>query len=229
MNDQSDTSGARGVQPGDAEPVPVWIVEDNHHLRATLTELVDRHPATRCALSVPDYEQVFEAIEAEGPPPILLSDLELPKIDGVAGIRRMREVAPDTRIVVLTVHEDDQKVFDALCAGAIGYLLKPASGEKIIDAIHDALGGGSPMNAYIASKVLRAFTEFRAPPPDYRLTRREREVLQLLVEDHTQTEVATMLHLSPHTVDSHLRNIYAKLQVHSRSAAVAKALRERLI
>ena len=132
-------------------------------------------------------------------------------------------------MIVLTVREDDDEVFEALCSGACGYLLKPASGGRIIDAIETALEGGAPMSPFIARKVLRLFRHHVRPKADYGLTSREREILQLLVDEHTQKGIAEQLFISPHTVDTHLRNIYAKLQVHSRSGAIVKALRERLL
>lgn len=210
-------------------PVAVWVIEDNRPLRETLADVVNEHPAMRCALATEGYEDALAALERGEVPHVVLSDLELPGIDGIEGIRRLKAQSPATHVVVLTIHEDDDRVFNALCAGATGYLLKPASGERIVEAIQTAVSGGAPMNAYIASKVLRMFTRYTRPAADYGLTDREREILHLLVEEHTQREVAEALFLSPHTVDTHLRNIYAKLQVHSRTGAVAKALRERLL
>jgi DNA-binding NarL/FixJ family response regulator len=210
-------------------PVSVWIIEDNRPLRETLAEVVDGDAATRCTLAAEGYEEALEALARGEVPQVVLSDLELPGMDGIEGIGRIKTQSPATHVVVLTIHEDDDRVFNALCAGATGYLLKPASGERIVEAIQTALSGGAPMNAFIASKVLRMFTRYTRPAADYGLTDREREILHLLVEEHTQREVAEALFLSPHTVDTHLRNIYAKLQVHSRTGAVAKALRERLL
>ena len=127
------------------------------------------------------------------------------------------------------VHEDDDKIFAALCAGACGYLLKPASSEQIVAAVDTALHGGAPMNAVIARRVLGMFTQLARPRGDHGITEREREILQLLVAERSQKQIAQALELSPHTVDTHLRNIYAKLHVHSRSGAVAKAVQERLV
>jgi DNA-binding NarL/FixJ family response regulator len=141
-------------------------------------------------------------------------------------------MAPATHVVVLTVKEADDTVFDALCAGASGYLLKPATGDRIIEAVRTARIGGAPMNAFVARKVLDMFTGAARPrgsTGDYGLTDREQEILRLLCEEQTQKEIAAKLFLSPHTVDTHLRNIYGKLHVRSRTGAVGKALRERLI
>src|SRR5690606_23869215 len=137
--------------------------------------------------------------------------------------------SPETRIVMLTVHEDNDRIFEALCAGASGYLLKPSSAAQIVEAVQAARAGGATINPQIASKVLDMFTRLAVPPADYGLTEREREVLHHLVDGCTKRRLAERLFLSPHTVDMHIRNIYAKLHVHSRSGAIAKALKERLV
>jgi len=209
--------------------IGVWVVEDNEYLRETVVELVDGQAEMCCTLAADSSEVALEALERDPIPQVVLMDLGLPGMGGVAGIRQIKSRSPTTHIVVLTVHEDDDNVFEALCSGACGYLLKPASTDRIIEAIHLALSGGAPMSAFIARKVLRLFRHRVRPRADYGLTDREREILHLLVEDHTQKEISEKLFISPHTVDTHLRNIYAKLQVHSRSGAIVKALRERLL
>lgn len=209
--------------------IDVWVVEDNPFLRDTIVELLDRQDGVRCALAVESGEEALDALDRGEVPGVVLMDLGLPGMDGVEGIRRIRKRSPASHVVVLTVREDDDTVFDALCAGASGYLLKPASGDKIVDAVTTAVNGGAPMNATIARKVLAMFTRFARPRGDYGLTEREREILHLLCDETTQKQIADALFLSPHTVDTHLRNIYGKLHVHSRSAAVVKALREGLI
>ena len=156
-------------------------------------------------------------------------DLGLPGMSGQEGIKRIKALSPSTQVVVLTVYEDDEKIFEAICNGASGYLVKPSSGKKVIGAIRSVLRGGSPMNAHIARKVLAMFKYLARPSADYGLTEREREILGTLVDGHKQKEIAEKLFLSPHTIDTHVRNIYAKLHVHSQSAAVAKAVKERLI
>jgi DNA-binding NarL/FixJ family response regulator len=130
---------------------------------------------------------------------------------------------------MLTVYEDDDKVFQSLCAGASGYLLKGGSTEKILQAIREVEAGGAPMSVHIAKRVLNLFTKMVTPQADYALTGREKEILQLLVSGLTQKMIAEKLFLSPFTVGTHLKNIYAKLQVHSSTAAVAKALKEHLV
>jgi len=207
----------------------VWVVEDNDYLRETIVELVDQQAGMHCALAARSGEEALAALEQDAIPHAVLMDLGLPGISGIESIRQIQSHSPTTQIIVLTVHEDDDNVFEALCAGACGYLLKPASGERIVEAIHQARSGGAPMSAFIARRVLRLFRNHVRPRADYGLTDREREILQLLIEDYTQKAIAAALFISPHTVDTHLRNIYAKLQVHSRSGAIVKALRERLL
>lgn len=225
---------ASGVHPHAAirvtdSEVHVWIVEDNTYLRDTVLELIDQQSGMRCTLACESCEEALRALERGHVPQVVLMDLGLPGMSGIDGIARIRAVSPASQIVVLTVHEDDDNVFEALCAGAAGYLVKPTSGAGIVDAVRTAVRGGAPMNAFIARKVLHMFTRFTRPRADYGLTDRECEILQMLVDAHPQKQIATALQLSPHTVDTHLRNIYAKLHVHSRTGAVAKALQERLI
>ncbi len=211
------------------DDVDIWVVEDNQLFRDTVVEVLEQRDGVRCTFSAASCEEALGAIEDGAVPQIVLMDLGLPGMSGIEGIRRIGALSPSSRIVVLTVHEDDDSVFDALCAGAVGYMLKPASSEQILEAIDTALCGGAPMNAFIARRVIEMFARGVPPRQDYGLTRREREILHLLVGEKSQKQVAQELFLSPHTVDTHLRNIYAKLHVRTRSGAVAKALRERLL
>lgn len=209
--------------------VDVWVVEDNPNLRQTVVELLERQEGLHCTLAASSAERAIAELERGKVPQVVLMDLGLPGMSGMEGIRRIRAISPATEVVVLTVHEADDDVFEALCSGASGYLLKPASGTRIVEAIRTALGGGAPMNAFIARKALSMFAHLARPRSDHGLTDRERELLQLLAEEKTQREIADALFISPHTVDTHLRNIYGKLHVHSRTGAVAKAIRQGLI
>lgn len=212
-----------------APEIDVWIVEDNENLRETIVELLARRPGIRCTLAAASAEEAIAELERGEVPGVVLMDLGLPGMSGTEAIERLRAVSPASQVVVLTVQEADDAVFEALCAGACGYLLKPASADKLVEGIRTAVNGGAPMNAFIARKVLDRFARTARPSSDYRLTDREQELLQLLCEEKTQAEIADELFLSPHTVDTHLRNIYGKLHVRSRTGAVAKAIREGLI
>jgi DNA-binding NarL/FixJ family response regulator len=222
--------GPSGNNPRrDAGNASIWIVEDNMRFRESIRDLIDETPGLSCTLAVPSCEEALERLRTEAAPDIVLMDIGLPGIDGIEGIRRVKAVLPDIRVIMLTVFDDDEKVFRAICAGAAGYLLKSDRPDNIIRSLEEILEGGAPINAQIARKVLAMFTEIAAPKGNYDITQAEREILHRLVEGDPKKQIAHELGVSFHTVDSHLRNIYAKLQVHSRSEAVAKALKERLL
>jgi len=223
---------AEGVPAEPARSTSVWIVEDNALYRRSLAELLSGTRGLSCPVAVSTCEEAFDALDAGLVPDIVLMDIGLPGADGIEGAARFRSAAPSARVVMLTVHQEDEKVFRALCAGASGYLLKPAPAERIVEAVREVERGAAPMNGYIARKVLDMLTRLPAPGPpsgDYALTAREREILRLLVESLTMREIAARLSVSYHTIDAHIRNVYEKLHVRSRSGAVAKALRERLL
>ena len=209
--------------------IQVWVVEDNVFLRDTVAELLDAGPGMCCTLAAGACEDALVALQRGRVPDVVLMGLGLPGMGSIEGIRRITVASPSSAIVVLSVHENDDRVFDAICAGASGYLLKPASAEEIVHGVEMAVRGASPMNAFIARKVLTVFARTARPRVDPGLTDRELEILDFLVDERSQKQIAHALGLSPHTVDTHLRNIYAKLQAHSRSGAVAKALQDRLI
>lgn len=163
-------------------------------------------------------------------PDVVLSDIGLPGMSGVEGIRILRERYPDLPIVALTVYDDDEAVFEALCAGAAGYLLKTTPPARLLESIREVADGGAPMTPDVARRVVKLFRTFRPPEQaDYRLTPQETELLKLIVDGHLYKTAAAKLEITRHTVAFHLRNIYGKLHVHSKSEAVAKALREHLI
>jgi DNA-binding NarL/FixJ family response regulator len=206
----------------------IWIVEDNIFFQKCLIELINHETDLVCSQSFNSCEQAFPQLELGKPPSIILLDIGLPGMSGLEGIQKFKEIAPSTQIIILTVHEDNDCIFQAICAGAAGYLLKSSQGEKIIEAIHDVQKGGSPINAQIARKVLTAFAALSSPSPDYNLTNREREILQQMINGLTKKEIGQKLFLSHHTIDTHVRNIYDRLHVNKRSSAVAKALTRRI-
>lgn len=206
----------------------IWIVEDNTLVRETTAAALREGGGVTCTGAFRDCESMLEALDTESPPSVVLMDIGLPGMDGIEGVREVRRRAPSTRVVMFTVHEDDDRVFEAICAGASGYLLKPSSSDELRVAVEEMRRGGAAINARIARRVLDLFQNLAAPRHDYGLTEREREVLGLLVDGLSKKQIAARLILSEHTIHSHVRNIYEKLEVHSRGGAVAKAVRERL-
>ncbi|MBA4190626.1 MAG: DNA-binding response regulator [Planctomycetaceae bacterium] len=212
------------------EPARVWTIEDNESYRRAIVRVVDAAAGLSCPAAFATCEDALTELTAtRKPPAVVLLDIGLPGMSGLDGIPRLVAASPGIRIIVLTVFDDDEKIFRAICAGATGYLLKMSPVEEITAAIREVLAGGSPMNARIARRVLEMFAKLAPKPTDYGLTEREQGVLELMVMGLIKKEIASELTLSVHTVDSHIRNIYEKLQVHTRSGAVAKALREKLV
>ena len=207
----------------------IAIIEDERELREGLRSLINFTPNFSCAKSFGSMEIALHQINPNEID-LVLTDIGLPKMDGIEGTRILREKFPDLPIVVLTVHEENEKIFQALCAGANGYLLKNTSPAQIMQALTEVMDGGAPMSPDVARRVVALFRKF-APPEiaDSKLTEAEKQILKMLVDGHHYKTAARELDISIHTVSFHLRNIYAKLHVHSKSEAVAKALRENLV
>ncbi len=219
----------RSASQGPPDVPTVWVVEDSTEFRAAVCDLIEQQPDLQCGESFASGEALFEHLNHHFAPELILVDIGLPGVDGSEVIERVRRISPATLLVVLTIHEDNDKIFSAICAGARGYLLKTAPPERILAAVREALAGGAPMTPQIARRVLNLFTQIKAPRWDYDLTDREKDVLSELVSGKTKAEMGKSMYLSPHTIDTHLRNIYAKLHVHSRTEAVAKAFKEKLL
>jgi DNA-binding NarL/FixJ family response regulator len=220
-----------GVEPHDAHAsrTRVAIVEDQAEIREGLRALIDETPAFTCAGPFGSVELLLAGWQ-RGTAEIVLMDLGLPGLSGLEGMRRLKQIDPDVLLVALTVYEDDDRVFDALCAGASGYLLKKTPPARLIECLDDVRRGGAPMSPEVASRVLRMFRELRRPADmNHQLTPHELRILQLLAEGHSYKTAAAVLTSSVHTVAFHMKSIYTKLQVHSKSEAVAKALRHRLV
>ena len=207
----------------------LWIVEDHAAFRRTLVRVLNTEPDLQCPHDFDSCEKALAALTREAAPDLILLDVGLPGMSGLDGIRLFKERAPTSLIVILTVFEDDDKVFQAICAGAAGYLLKTSSVADITQAVRDALAGGSPMNPRIARRVLDMFSKLAPKQSDYGLSEREKEILQLMTTGLIKKEIADRLTLSIHTVDTYLRRIYEKLEVNTRTGAVAKALKEGLV
>jgi DNA-binding NarL/FixJ family response regulator len=203
----------------------VALVEDNEPFRQTLARLLSRAADCQC---VGQYATA-EAALAELPalrPDVVLMDINLPGMNGVECVRRLKEQLPDTQIVMLTAYEDTDNIFNALAAGASGYLLKRTTGPELLAALREVMAGGSPMTAHIARKVVQSFQRKPATPePAANLSPREQEVLDLLARGLIYKEIAERLGITYETVHTYIRRIYEKLQVRTRTEAVAKFLR----
>lgn len=218
------------MEPQSAErTLRVAVIEDTRELREGLRSLLNLTPNFSCVNVFRTMEDALREVDPSKTD-LVLTDLGLPGIDGIEGTRRLRERFPELPIVVLTVHCENDRIFQALCAGANGYLLKNTSPAGIIEALRGVIDGGAPMSPDVARRVVSLFRKF-APPinSDYQLTDQEKLILKLLVEGHHYKTAAHELDISIHTVSFHLRNIYSKLRVHSKTEAVAKALREGLV
>ena len=215
------------TQNGDA--IRVMLIEDQRDVREGLAVLINGSSGFRCIASFRTMEEALRATERELPD-VILTDIGLPGMSGVEGTRVLKERHPDLPIVALTVYDDDEDVFDALCAGASGYLLKNTPPARLLESLREVASGGAPMSPEVARRVINLFREFRPPErASHRLTPQESGLLKLIIDGHSYKTAGAELGVSVSTISFHLQNIYSKLQVHSKSEAVAKALRERLV
>ena len=213
----------------EGEPIKVVIVEDVRPLREGLTMLIDGTEGFRCTGAFRTMEEALERI-AHNLPDVALVDIGLPGMSGIEGMLVLKERHPELTVLMLTVYDDDDRIFNALCAGACGYLLKKTPPARLLEGIKEATTGGAPMSPEIARRVVQLFRETHRPDrPECELTPHETRLLKLLVEGHNYKTAAAKLGVSFNTICFHIKSIYAKLQVHSKSEAVAKALRHRLI
>jgi DNA-binding NarL/FixJ family response regulator len=212
-----------------AEVIKVVIIEDLRDIREGLATMINFTDGFSCVGRFGSVEEALRNIHRDVPH-IVLSDIGLPGMDGIEGVRLIKEKYPEMTILMLSVYTDNERIFDALCSGACGYLVKKTPPAKIIESLREAVDGGAPMSPEIARKVVALFRDFRPPERvDYNLTPHEERILKLLVEGHSKKTAAAALNVSFHTVSFHVKSIYEKLQVHSKSEAVAKALQQRLI
>jgi DNA-binding NarL/FixJ family response regulator len=208
----------------------VWLIEDHADSRRVLARVLNRTATMQCPCTFANCEDALAALQTNPHPDVVLLDIGLPGMSGIEGIRQIKAISPSTHVIMLTVFDDQEKVFNAICAGASGYLLKTVDEDAVAAAIQEVLQGGAPINPRVARLVLNMFTSRSAPPAEnFGLSDREREVLELMVQGLVKKEVADRLHLSYHTVDNHFRSIYAKLQVHTRGGAVSKAVSKHLV
>jgi len=206
-------------------PITVSIVEDNDQLRGTLARVISRADGFVCVGQHASAEAALEGLPNERPN-VVLMDINLPGINGVECVRRLKQIVPQTQVMMLTVYEDTENIFNALAAGATGYMLKRTPREELLDAIREVHRGGSPMTTHIARKVVQSFLRPASTPgPTEDLSPREKEVLDCLAQGFLYKEIADKLGISYETVHTYIRRIYEKLQVRTRTEAVAKFLR----
>ena len=211
--------------------IKVAIFEDNNHLRETLELLLNSAEGFTCAGAYADGIQLEPMLEVN-PCDVVLMDIEMPGINGIEATRIIRKKFPAIQVLIQTAFFEDDYIFDAICAGASGYILKNTTPQGYLQAIKDVHAGGSPMTPEIARKVLELFKtnlEPVTPATDYHLTNQEIKILQLLVMGKSYKLIAAELFISVETVKSHISNIYAKLHVHSATEAVSKAIRDKII
>jgi len=209
--------------------IKVAIIEDRREIRDGLSAMINFTDGFSCVGSYRSMEEALHQID-RAQPDVVLSDIGLPGMDGIEGVKILKEKYPSLTILMLSVYDDNERIFDALCAGATGYLLKKTPPAQLMDSLRDAMNGGSPMSPEIARKVVTLFRDFRPPERvDYDLTPHELRLLKLLVEGHSYKTAALELNVTVNTISFHLKSIYEKLQVHSKSEAVAKALQHRLV
>ncbi len=209
--------------------IKVAIIEDTADIRESLRLLINEADGFNCTAAYHNVEEALLKISCQLPD-VVLMDIGLPGMSGIAGTRALKTRFPNLLILMLTVYDDDDRVFASLCAGARGYLLKRTPMSRLLEGIREAIDGGAPMTPEIARRVVTLFQQFHpTQEADCQLTPHETRLLKLLAEGHSYRSAAQQLHVTSHAVSFHLRNIYEKLHVHSKSEAVAKALRLHLI
>jgi len=209
--------------------VRVGIIEDRREIREGLVTLIEGASGFHCTGSYRSMEEALPRVPG-AQPEVMLVDIGLPGMSGIEGLPLLKKCCPETHFLILTVYDDDDRIFDALCAGADGYLLKKTPPTRLLALLEEASHGGAPMSPEIARRVVTLFRKF--PPPrqtDYELTPHETRLLTMLAEGHNYRTAAVELDVSVNTIAFHIKNIYAKMQVHSKSEAVARALRDGVI
>jgi DNA-binding NarL/FixJ family response regulator len=217
------------VTPAGTTAIDVAVIEDQREIRQGLGALIDRTPGFRSVGSYRSMEEAIDGIEHRVPR-VVLCDIGLPGMSGLEGMKILKARHPQVQVLMLTVYDDDDRIFEALCAGATGYLLKKTPPARLMESLREAVDGGSPISPEVARRVITLFRDVRPPQrADYELTPHETRLLRMLVDGHNYKTAAVELGVSVNTIAFHMKRIYEKLQVHSKSEAVAKALRDGLV
>ncbi len=211
----------------DNEKINIAIVDDDEEIRRSICWIINQSPKFYCSATWKNCGEALKNIESD-PPNVILMDIGLPDKSGIECVREIKDLFPGIQILMLTVYSDEEKIFHSIRAGAVGYILKNISSEKLLEAIWDANNGGAPMSGEIARKVLNYFRHPKDDNITSKLSSREVEVLEGLIAGHTYKAIAEKLFLSVHTVRFHLHNIYEKLHVKSRYEAVSLAVKNKL-
>ncbi len=210
------------------EQISVVIVEDDKFIREGIAELLKSTPGFKLNAVFENCEvalkEIFKAL-----PDVILMDISMPGMNGIECVRKIKSDNSEVKIIMLTVYEEEQKIFDSLRAGASGYILKRSSLQEILSSIKEVVNGGGPMSPVIANKVLNYFNKSGKKTEEINLTTRETEILKELIEGHSYKKISELLFISLDTVRSHIKSVYQKLHVNSKSEAVAKALKDNLL
>lgn len=208
----------------------IWLVEDHEIFAKQLQRLISSEESLHCPYYFTNAAQFYDKLRSSSErPDAVLLDLGLPGRNGLQVLADLREIMPNIKVLILTAYDDKERVYQAICNGASGYLLKTSEPDDIISAIHDVINGVSALSGPIARMILDGFAKFGPVEKVEPLTSREENVLHFLVKGRIKKEIADELGISPHTVDMHLRSIYRKLQVRSQTEAVAKAIRQGIV
>jgi DNA-binding NarL/FixJ family response regulator len=217
------------LREDEARIITVVVIEDQREVREGVAVLINGSAGYKCVGSYRSMEEALARLGQQAPDAVLI-DIGLPGMSGIDGIRTLKGRFPTVTLIAFTVYDDDENIFDALRAGASGYLLKNTAPARLLEGLREVMSGGAPMSPEVARKVINLFRQVRPPHrAGHQLTLQETEIVKLLVEGHSYKTAAAELGISINTVSFHLRNVYTKLQVHSKSEAVSKALRNQIV
>lgn len=212
----------------DHMPYQLLIFEDNARLRQSLELLLNDELNFNVAAAYPDCDKADKLAEKFNAD-LVVMDIDMPGIGGVEGVRRIKNSNPEVKVVMHTMYDDDNRIFDSICAGADGYLLKNTSPVQLVNALHEVMNGGAPMSPFVAQKIFQHFRQVKTDSEQFNLTHREKEILELLVKGNSYKMIADKSNVSIDTVKKHLQNIYHKLHVNCGTEAVVKALQHKIV